>query len=284
MNDQLKTYCASAALVREKWFQPNPQISLRLLEFKAAKEVGNPVVVFIPGWVSLPEGWKIVLREMTKDFDVYYLETREKVTAKIMGKQGFSVPDIANDIAALVKHLKLENKAYILFGSSLGATAILEAVAQLGTTPMALILIGPNAVFRVPKWGMVLIYLFYPGFFSILKPFIKWYLKHFRLDVKSDPAQYEKYCCAINTADPWRLKRAVIPLSRYQIWECLNHIEIPTLIIGGSKDVLHEPDNLLKITEELKQSTYLDLETNYMTHSATMVQEVRKYLSTLKSG
>jgi len=281
VSENFGEYCATGATVKEQWFHPTSEVSLRYLEFKAAEPSGNPAVVFIPGWVSLPQGWKIVLREMTRDFDVYYLETREKISARIEGKASFSVADIGGDIVALIEYLQLKDQAYFLFGSSLGATAILEVAGHLPVIPMALVLIGPNAVFRVPKWGMGIIYLFYPGFFPILKPFIKWYLKHFRLDVKSDPAQYQKYCRALDHADPWRLKRAVIPLSRYEVWDRLPSIHTPTLIIGGSKDVLHEPENLRKITEGLENSAYLDLETNYMTHSATMVEEVRKYLKHL---
>jgi len=130
VSENFGEYCATGATVKEQWFHPTSEVSLRYLEFKAAEPSGNPAVVFIPGWVSLPQGWKIVLREMTRDFDVYYLETREKISARIEGKASFSVADIGGDIVALIEYLQLKDQAYFLFGSSLGATAILEVAGH----------------------------------------------------------------------------------------------------------------------------------------------------------
>ena len=54
------------------------------------------------------------------------------------------------------------------------------------------------------------------------------------------------------------------------------------LIIGATKDLLHEPQNLIKMDEMLPNSTWLDMETNTKAHGAEMVVELRKYLAELK--
>ena len=43
--------------------------------------------------------------------------------------------------------------------------------------------------------------------------FVKWYLGKFRLDLENDMAQYEKYCNALDAADPRKLKPAVTMLT-----------------------------------------------------------------------
>jgi len=259
----------------------SPNVSLRVITFSPSQQSKNPVLVFVPGLVSLMEGWREVLLEMTKDFTVYYIETREKITSKVTGKVDYSLEAIGQEIAALVSRFKLENRSCILFGSSLGATAILESSRFLETHPLCLVLIGPNAVFRIPKFYQVIIRIFHPGLYLVFKPVVKWYLKNFRLDTEADYAQYEKYCQALDAADPWKLKKAAIAFSRYEVWNLLAGIDYPTLIIGASRDTLHEPGNLEKMVSMMKNAVYLDLETNKLTHGSGMVQEMRKYIARL---
>ena len=101
------------------------------------------------------------------------------------------------------------------------------------------------------------------------------------MDVESDYTQYEKYCNNLDAADPWKLKKGALSLSKYQVWDLLKDIEIPTLIVGASKDVLHEPEYLQRMVSMMKNATFLDLETNKQTHSEIVVKEMRKYVAEL---
>lgn len=280
--DSLSQYCAQGSTCKEEMVSVSPNISLRIITFSPSQQKENPALVFVPGLVSLIAGWKEVLLEMTKDFTVYYIETREKITSKVKGKVNYSLEAIGQEIAALVSHFNLESRGYILFGSSLGATAILESSRFLEIDPLCLVLIGPNAVFRIPKFYRIIIRVFHPGFYLLLKPVVKWYLKTFRLDTEADYAQYEKYCQSLDAADPWKLKKAAVAFSRYKVWDLLAEIDFPTLIIGASRDTLHEPENLKKMVAMMKNAVYLDLETNKLTHSSGMVREMRNYIAELK--
>ena len=277
----LTEICAPGTRVEEEMVPVSENVKLKLVHFYPQEKTSNPPVLFIAGWITLIEAWKDVLHEMTKDFEVHYVETREKMSSQVSGKVNYGVEDIGKDIAALVAHFKFKPKNYILFGSSLGATAILDSTQHLPVEPLCLVLIGPNAVFRVPRFGKAIIFFFYPGFYAILKPFIKWYLKNFRLDVEKDYAQYEKYCRNIDAADPWKLKKAAWLLAKYAVWDLLPKIEIPTLIAGASHDTLHEPENLKKIVSMMPKATYIDLETNKRTHQAVMVEKMREYIKSI---
>ncbi len=279
--DELQKFCAPGTKIKKEMIPVSNKVSLRVISFTPEKQNNNPEVLFIAGWITLIEAWKQVLKEMTKNFHVHYVETREKISSQVTGRVGYGVEDIGQDIVTLVNHFDLKYQKYILFGSSLGATSILESCQYLKTRPLCLVLIGPNAVFRFPGFGKVIIRIFWPRLYLILKPFIKWYLKNFRLDVKNDQAQYEKYCNNIDVADPWKLRKGAISLSKYQVWDLLGEIEFPALIVGASKDSLHEPKNLHQIVEKMKSATYLDLETNKLTHSEIMVKEMRGYIKSL---
>jgi pimeloyl-ACP methyl ester carboxylesterase len=199
----------------------------------------------------------------------------------VSGKVEYGVENIGKDIVTLIGHFKLQEKKYILFGSSLGASAILDSCRFLEKAPLCLVLIGPNAVFRVPNFGKVIIFFFPPPLYLLIKPLVKWYLKTFRLDIKSDYEQYEKYCTNIDAADPWKLKKAVRRLWKWEAWDLLPEIKYPVLLVGASKDSLHEPENLKKMVSLFKNATSIDLQTNKGTHSEVVVEEMRKYISHL---
>jgi len=281
-SDNLVDYCAPGTKFTENMVSVSNNVSLRVMTFSPSKPTNQPTVLFIPGWISLMKGWKIVLKEMTKDFHVIYVETREKITSQVNGKAEFSVEAIAQDIVKIVEMYKLEKDKYIIFGSSLGGTAILETYKTLKSIPLCFALLGPNAEYRTPWWGKILIRLVWPGLYNALRPFIKWYLRKFRLDIETDRAQYEKYCNALDAADSKKLKPAAKALSKYKVWGILKDIDLPVLIIGATKDLLHEPQNLIQMDKMLPNSVFLDMDTNTYAHGPEMVVELRKYIAILK--
>lgn len=279
--EDLSQYCAPGATFKEQMIAVTENISLRVISFSPANDRQNPSVIVVAGWITLISAWEKVLQEMTKDFTVYYVETREKISSRVTGKADYGVEDIGRDIVTLIYHFDLKENRFILFGSSLGASAILDCCRFLKRDPLCLVLIGPNAVFRVPRFGKVIIHFFPPRLYLLIKPIVKWYLKTFRLDIKSDYEQYEKYCTNIDAADPWKLKKAVMKLWNWEGWNLLPAIKYPSLIVGASKDSLHEPENLKKMVSKMSNATYIDLETNKGTHSENVVEEMRKYLINL---
>jgi len=279
MKKDLTEYCFPGTDIAEEMVNISGNVSLKIITFRPPKENNNPKVLFVPGWISMIDGWKEVLIEMTKDFVVHYVETREKISSKAPNQKDFSVERIGLDLVEIVSKLNLRENNFIFFGSSLGATAILDCGRYLKTNPVCLVLVGPNAEFKIPYYGKILIKLFYPPMYNFFKPYVKWYLKTFRLDTKNDYAQYEKYSSVLDFADPWKLKKAAKGVSNYSVWNRLKEIQLPVLVIGASKDKLHSPENLKKIVDLLKFSTYVEMTTNKNTHSKEAVLEIRKYLS-----
>ena len=278
----LSVFCAPGAKAREEMVQISDQVILRVIQFTPARNKGNPTVVFVAGWISLMVGWQEVLLEMTEDFPVIYIETREKISSQVRGRVKYDVKSLGDDLIALVARYGLKDDEYIMFGSSLGATVILDCCRFLPARPLSMVLIVPNAVFRVPRFVKFIILFYYPNFYFIMKRFVKWYLKHFRMDVKSDPAQFKKYCNSLDAADPWKLKRAAVSFSKYQAWPILRSIEVPALIVGASKDLLHEPEYLKKMAAMLPRAQYLDMITNKNTHTRAVVDRMREFIAGLK--
>lgn len=277
--EDLSQFWTEDVIVQDRMVKISDDVTLRVVTFITPIENENPSVVFVAGWITQMIAWKSVLKEMTKDFNVIYVETREKISSCLKRKADCDVTTIGKDIAKLVDKLNLREGRYVLFGSSLGATVIVDCFQYLMKKPLALVLIGPNAVFRVPRIWHFIVKLFYPPLYALIRPSVKWYLKNFRLDVKADRQQYEKYCQALDAADPWKLKKAVLAVEKYEIWDRLKSICCPTLLVSASKDVLHEPENLRKMASIIPQTIMVDLETNKITHSERVVEEFRHFLT-----
>ena len=282
IKESFSSYCADGAKYKTEFIDISENVSLRLITFSPAKPSNKPPIVFVPGWVSQISGWLQVLLEMTRDYTVYYIETREKISSVVKNDAEYTIEEMGKDVINVLEQIQLIDKKYYLFGSSLGGTIILDLWRFLEKKPLSLVLVGPNAEFRVPISWHYIVTVFYPPLYNWLKPSVKWYLRTFRMNIESDVAQYEKYSEALDSADPWKLKKALLSVEKYKVWNLLNNISTPTLIFTASKDKLHEPENLQRMAKTMQNATIVDMETNSGTHSREMIYEMNSYLSKLK--
>ena len=275
----LTKFCASGTKYSHRYISGEKGVKLFLIHFKPKIKSNFPPVIFIPGWGSIIDSWEVVLKEMTKDFEVYYLETREKSSSIHITEQPLTIKSLGDDFPYVFSELNLINKSYILLGSSLGATVILDSISKNKVNPTLSILIGPNAEFNIPSLWLMIARLTPPFFFYILRPIIKWYMKKKYLDMNSDPKQYYKYAKSLDQASPSRLRRSALNFSSYKIWDQLNKINQKVLILAGSKDIMHDYKNTLRISEKLSNSELIDMETNNKTHSKEMVFKIREFIN-----
>ncbi|MEE9189938.1 MAG: alpha/beta hydrolase [Candidatus Neomarinimicrobiota bacterium] len=279
----LSSVCTPGCKWNVELLQVTDSVILRIMTFNPPQPVGNPTVVFVAGWISRVVGWEPVLKEMTKDFRVIYVETREKISSQVHEPAGYGVAEIAQDLVEVVKRFDLRSDNYVFFGSSLGATAILHSIQYLDQKPRALTLIGTNATFSMSTFARTFIRFLPPRLYLIARPFIKWYLKTFRLKVRNDDIQFKKYSAALDAADPWKLKKGAIALSTYEVWDLLKDISVPTLLIGASEDNLHDHGIQKRMADTLPNGKYLELKTNTFSHSGMIVVCLRDYLKELGS-
>jgi len=229
----------------------------------------RPVLIFVAGWISLISGWKGVLREITPLYRTIYVETREKSSSVVTGinKNNFSMERLKHDLHDVVNELIPSGSGYILAGSSLGASTILEYCTDSDRPPLASVLIGPNSEFRFPRILGDIIPLIHPGMYNGVKPVIKWYLKNFRLDKKNSADQIAKYERTLDAADPYKLKANALALKNYRVSGTVSNIKIPCLIVGATTDTLHGTESIKKLTASIPGAEYIELASNTETHN-----------------
>lgn len=263
-------YTSGNTKVTESMVPMTDGVSLKVIDFNPEKsESGKPSVIFIAGWISLISGWQGVLKELTPEHRTFYIESREKKSSLLPEKTkvSFTMDRIREDISDLVDRLIPENEKFVLAGSSLGASAILEFCASGKRKPECAILVGPNEEFRFPKFLGAIIPLIPPAMYFAVRPVIKWYLRNFRLDKKKEKAQVEKYEKTINLADPYKLKANALALKNYSIWNRIQGITTPCLIFGATTDKLHSTEKMKRLIELIPEVQYIELASNTDTHS-----------------
>lgn len=259
---------------------------LKIVDFIPSGEHENlPLLIFVAGWISLISGWKGVLREVTPVFRTIYIETREKSSSSVISinKKNFSMERLKLDLQDVISEIIPSDKDYVLAGSSLGASTILEYCTDSERPAIGAVLIGPNSEFRFPRILGDIIPLIHPGMYKAVKPVIKWYLKNFRLDKKKSADQVAKYERTLDEADPFKLKANALALKNYRVSGGISNITMPCLIVGATTDTLHGTESIKKLTESIPGAEYIELASNTETHNEKAGRLIVDYIKRISA-
>lgn len=277
MKRDYSTFCDRGASWAEEYVALPTGVELRSVTFTPAVPTSAPPVIFIPGMGSIIENFRETVIELTRSHTLFYVETREKASARISRKHRFSVEDITADIIHYAGHKFPDGGRYVMAGYSLGATAIVEAFGRLENKPEKIILIEPNSSF--PFHGWLLLLSRAAGIvYRPVKPLLKWYLRRFRINLREDPEMYHINCRILDAAEPVRLGAAVRHLAPYRMDGCLKEINVPSLVVVASNDRFHSHEGGTDIAQRIASADYLDMVDNKRTHSAEMGRVISQFV------
>ncbi len=265
-----KSSIPDGVTTQEKFVKISDGVELRIIDFKPKDyDSEKPVVVFVAGWISLIQGWQYVLKMITPYYRTLYIETREKISAKLPEnkKVEFSIQRMSQDIDEILAQVLPKNQKFYFAGSSLGSTVILYYLNMYKLQPEKSLLIAPLCEFQMPSWGIFLVRLAHPNLYLIIKPIVKWYLRNFRLDKEKEPEQVAKYEGTLDAAEPRRLKANAMSIKDFSLWEKLSDIPSPVVIIGAGTDTLHGVDIMEKMVSLIPSAQLEMMESNKDTHS-----------------
>ncbi len=271
-------FCDSAADWKEVYVPLATGVVLHTVTFTPKGLPDAPVIMFIPGLISIIENFRETLIELTRNHRVIYVETREKGTARTGKDHRFAVKDITADMVHFTEQEIDEEADYVMVGYSLGATVIAEAFSLLRHKPLSVILIQPNSSF--PFKGIALFlarlarYIYRP-----VLPFVKWYMRTFMIDIKSDDEMYRINCRNLDTADPARLGAVVRQLSTYRMEGCLEQISVPAMVVVASRDRFHSHGEGTGIASLIPGAHCIDMEDNKRTHGPEMGRVICDFIS-----
>ena len=273
-------YCYPGTHCEEHMLQIDERVCLRVIHFVPLVTSVYPPIVMVAGLATYIESFQPVVIELSRDFELFYIETREKSSSVLSGKVKFDMETVARDITFIIQFFGLNIRKYILFGYSYGATVITEAYGYLESKPDCLLLLSPTPSFYYPRWSLPLIQVAVP-LYGIIKPTAKWYLKNFVINRKEDNEMYLFTSHTLDRADPKKLKNAILAVAGLEFFDKMEFIDSPTLIIDTSRDGFHRKEDTRRMVSSIIGSTYIDLERNKRTHSPEIGAVIRNYLNGL---
>jgi len=260
-------------------------VRLRCYRWEPLSQNGAAPVFFIAGWISLVTGWEALLQDLVRTRPVVYLETREKPSAEIpprlMKASYFTIQRLADDLVSAAKTLELDNRNTVLFGSSMGSNAILEALKDSRLSARAAFLVGPNAEFYFPAWGKVAVRVVPAWLIESLKGFVIWYLRRFRVDSDSDPGQMARYVRTVSAADALRLKLSARAVQGYSALPGLETITTPVAVAYAESDTLHDEREVRRLVDAMPRGTAVSCPSNTYMHDADVARDLDAYLESL---
>ena len=249
---------------------------LRILRSYAPKETRNGYTLFmVAGWGSVVLGWDDVLVEAIQDFDIVYVETREKGSSKLALNTKHDIDRLSSDIAEILQKLKLDKNKLILFGSSFGAVILADGFGKNKFDAALNALVAPAIQIDLPRLLRYFVPIVPHWVMNPVKPIIKRWL---RKKKSENPEQLAKYIRVMNEADSRKWKKVALNFLYWKWWSVYAKVENDILLVAAEKDKMHEADITKKIGELMKNSVYVNLETNKNAHTKPIVTLLREQI------
>jgi len=257
---------------------------VRLIVHEWQPGTGAAPLVFVAGWISVIEGWQPLLEVLVRQRPVTYIESREKRSAVFerdrIGPADFAIPKLGDDLIAVCDQLEVDPERRVFFASSMGSNAVLEAFKHKRLRGRGAFLIGPNAEFRFPGWGRALTYM-PASIYHLARPFMLWYLEHFRVNTKEDPEQMVRYRRTLKAAHPLRLKLSARAVLGYSLFPDLDTVEAPVAIAAAPSDTLHEGHDVQRIVDRLPRGQLVECPSNTYMHTAAVAADLGRFIAGL---
>ena len=135
--------------LKSEYIEVDEGVSIKVYMLPSKDQAAKINVVVIPGLCSHFYGWIDLDHELSKIFNVYHLESREKISAiHKKRKVDYSMITLANDLHEVVKKFGFQKNGFYLFGDSFGAEIASQYMELGNPPPKGLILISPERSFR----------------------------------------------------------------------------------------------------------------------------------------
>jgi len=266
----------------EHWIEVESGVSIRVLAWNAEGiEPESGIVVMVPGWGSLFEGWRPLVTEWVKSRNLIYIETREKASSKFnrrISKDDFSIERHSKDIAAVLEALDVDQGNIDWYSSSLGSTLLIDAFEKGGLGGRSSVLLAPNPDFRFPLWSRMIIYSPLPMVvFRKMVGFVAWVVNR----RTKEEGQKVRYRRALLAQDAPRMLLSARWNLGYSLPEDLSKIEVPCAVMTASSDTLHDFDKVERIGDSIPNCRMIKIPSNQYAHEPDVLSEIGDFHSSL---
>jgi pimeloyl-ACP methyl ester carboxylesterase len=250
---------------------------------------GHPLVL-VPG---LAGSWRLALplaRRLARHYEVitYGLRGDGLPSAGFVGphRRTWDMSAHGDDLASLISHLGLECPAVL--GVSFGGAVALQMAVDHPSCLGALIVQGADAKFPtsigVSVARRVLERFPLPSDNRFVNQFFN--LLH---GVKPEPGPLVDFVVErIWDTDQSIMAQRLAQLEHFDVTDRLWQVDVPTLVLAGSKDVIVPPSRQRRLAQSIAEARFELIEgaghIGFLTHRTEIVRLVRRHLSRVKAS
>ncbi len=270
---------------KELYFEMTDGTKVRVLDFDLAKKPNKYILLFIPGFITVFQSWHKSIELLSKDFRIYYFESREKYSSIMPNRKtrhSITLEKMAYDIKEVIEQLDLGSKDYITICSSTGGTIEAIALSNDWFQPNGAIWVGPTIIYHI-SFIVPLFATLVPQFMKrLFMPAMRWYLTRRYVDKNAEPEQLDKYLRSAEEADLRKTRRVGWQMLGYNNQESLPKIKAKSILIGASSDKMHLAEETLENCNLMPNAKYIDLGSNKAAHDQPLVDVIFDFIKELE--
>jgi pimeloyl-ACP methyl ester carboxylesterase len=234
---------------------PVDSAEIRVYHVKPARPVARRPIVFVPGWGTNPPGWFDFTKAVHGRAELYYLETREKASSRILDRRtDMGVSQAAKDIGDAIGFLGLSGCDFLLLGACWGAAQVLQGLIDHSISAPTVLVGDPMHTLWFNKWMLRWISPFVPTpAVRLLRPI---FAKALLGDMK-EPVQKARDYDFVYSADFWKWKKSAEAARDFELHDALGGVNDEVFVFNGTSDKIHDPVHYPRIAGELPRGRFL---------------------------
>jgi hypothetical protein len=228
---------------------------IRVFHMKPGRPVARRPILFAPGWGTTPPGWYDLTRALHGRAELYFLETREKASARILDRRtDMGVSQSSRDIARAIDFLGLSGRDFVLMGACWAGAQVLQGLIDRSLSAPTVLVGDPMHTLWFSKWLLRWVAPLLPtATLSLLRPF---FVKGMLGDMK-EPVQKARAYDFVYSADLWKWKKSAEAARDFELHGALGGVRDEVFVFNGTADKVHDPTHYPRIASELPRGRFL---------------------------
>ena len=246
--------------VGEEIWVPVDGAEIRVFHFRARDPSVRRPIVMAPGFGATPHGFQDFYAAVRDKAELYYLETREKPSSRILDRRtDMSVARSARDIQAALTWLGLAGaRDFVLVAPCWGAATVLEGLVQGCLDAPTVVVADPMHALWFPKWLLRYVAPWIPSAaLHVLRPlFARAMLGNMR-----EPTQKQRATDFVYSADLWKWKRSGAAARDFELFGRLSGITREVFVLNGTADKIHDQRHYPLMALEMPRGRFIYMPT-----------------------
>lgn len=264
---------------RPRFVETEPGVSVRLLHVPCRAQRPRGRILFVAGWMSFPDSWRMVLEALCESHEVYYLESREKNSSRVPRDARFRIQELVDDYRAVARELEVGSGKLDVVASSVGAATVIRGFGA-GVRPRRIALVSPVLRPEVPRVLPLVLTVARGPLYPLVRSLASWWYGLFIYRVSRDEFQNSRFRAVLGGAEPWKVLRGAGDIFDLKIrMEEVGQVDVPALVLAASRDPQHRAEHVAAIADQLPHGRCIDLERFRRTHSRAAGRAIADFLA-----